>query len=87
MKSKINCKHGLDRKQEIQARRLRVKLEQGDEQVFKEYKKIWKEWFDCPKGGFTNYLEERHPVHYSAFMRACSTIGIEEICIKLDQTK
>ena len=85
MSKKINCKHGLDKKQEIEARRLRVKLEIGDRQVLKEYKKIWNEWFNCPKIGFTDFLKERHLVYYSAFVRACATQGIEKICQKLDQ--
>lgn len=83
MGKKINCKHGLDKKQEIQARRLRVKLELGDNEVIVEYKKLWDEWFVEPKTGFVEFLQKRDVVYYSAYLRASQTQGMATIYTKI----
>lgn len=83
MGKKINCKHGLDNKQEIQARRLRANLEQGDKDVITEYKKLWEEWFDEPKMGFLEFLQKRDVVYYSAYIRAAQNQGLYVIYSKI----
>ena len=83
MSKKINCKHGLENKQEIQARRLRVKLEQGNTEVIAEYKKFWQDWFVEPKTGFLEYLQKKDIVYYSAYLRASQTQGMNVIYSKI----
>jgi len=83
MGKKINCKHGLDKKQEIQARRLRLKLEQGDNEIIAEYKKFWQEWFVEPKTGFLEFLQKKDIVYYSAYIRASQTQGMNVIYSKI----
>ena len=83
MAKKIHCKHGLERKQEIEARRLRQKLENNDYQVLREYHMLWLEWARNPKKSFKEYLKEKDNVHYSAYMRACMSIGEKEIYYKI----
>lgn len=69
-RTKMNCKHGLDRKQEIQARRLRQKIEEGNygdlkERLFDLYSKYGLKI--C--GSFYDYIKENDLVLYSAFER------------------
>ena len=75
MAKKINCKHGLDRKQEIEARRLRVKLEVGDESVLAKYHLLWENWFKAPSMSFETYIQQNNIVYFSAYVRACDSIG------------
>ena len=46
MEKKINCKHGLTHKQEIEARRLRRKIEENDADTMKEIASLKKKWLD-----------------------------------------
>lgn len=71
MAKKINCKHGLNHKQEIEARRLRVKLDRGDKETLEKYHNFWLEWFKLPNKPFKIFLKERDLVYYSAYIRAC----------------
>jgi len=57
MAKKINCKHGLTYKQEIEARRLRQKIEANDEETMKEIARIKKKWLEESKNIlFISYL-------------------------------
>lgn len=56
MAKKIHCKHGLDRREEIEARRLRRRLEIGDIELSQEVKNLYAEWFKKPTKSFTNWL-------------------------------
>lgn len=56
MAKKIHCKHGLEGKEEIEARRLRRKLEIGDEELEKEIKALYAKWFEKPNKSFLNWL-------------------------------
>lgn len=69
MAKKINCKHGLDKKQEIEARRLRVKLEQGDEETLARYHKIYVAWCNSKQPHFADFLKEQDIICYSAYAR------------------
>ena len=55
-KNKINCKDGLEGKEEIQARRLRDKLEQGDKEIIEFVKILYAEWYKKPSKGFLQWL-------------------------------
>ncbi|MBQ8043784.1 MAG: hypothetical protein IJ272_06520 [Clostridia bacterium] len=69
MAKKINCKHGLDKKQEIEARRLRVKLEQGDEETLAKYHKIYVAWYYSKEPNFADFLKRQDIIFYSAYAR------------------
>lgn len=72
---KINCKHGLDRKQEIEARRFRsVIMEETTakkEILNKRLQSLINGFVEQSKApSFIMYLKENDIVVYSAFMRA-----------------
>ena len=76
MGKKINCKHGLDRKQEIQARRIKEKIIKFDEDIFNEYYLYRNEWLKSHSNvSFKEFLKQKNIVHYSAYVRACSVHG------------
>lgn len=56
MAKKINCKDGLDYKEEIEARKLRIRLEEGDEELIKEIRALYQYWFKKPCQGFLQWL-------------------------------
>lgn len=58
MTKKINCKDGLDKNEEIQARRARIKLENGDEELLKEVKTLYAEWYKKPRKSFFDWLAD-----------------------------
>jgi len=72
---KINCKHGLNPKEEIRARRLARNVIEGNEKEFKErMKKTYFEWSSIKnKEGvdksYIEYLEEKDKVLYSVVKR------------------
>jgi len=78
-KKKINCKHGLDAKQEVTARRLSKKIEDVDTETISLYRGLYKEYFLAPKESFESYLKRKDAVYYSAFIRAADRIGKFEI--------
>lgn len=72
---KINCKHGLDRKQEIEARRFRsVIMEETTERkemLNERLQNLLNEFIQNNKmPSYIMYLKENDIVIYSAFMRA-----------------
>lgn len=81
-KTKRNCKHGLDEKQEIQARRIKdilidkVDKPEKKEEYIAKLKKLYNECFqqnkDIVEGEefFIGYLKEKDIVLYSAYIRA-----------------
>ena len=69
MASKINCKHGLERKEEIQARRLRVKIESGDAEVLNKIREHYLDWLKRPQSSFDEYLKKIDRPLASAVMR------------------
>ena len=84
-KKKINCKHGLTQKQEIEARRLKQKIEANDPEVWKEIIKLREKWLEEAEGEmfFLNYLSKNgHTVLYSAILRIKDKIVIEKIYFK-----
>ena len=56
MAKKIHCKHGLDHSEEIQARRLRSKLENRDAELTEEVKALYWQWIKKPNKSFLNWL-------------------------------
>ena len=68
---KINCKHGLERRQEIEARLLRRRLEQDpvDEETFLKVKEYFKEYKKSGKQTFFDFLKKKDIVMYSAMLR------------------
>lgn len=66
---KINCKHGLNNRQELEARRLRKKLlsEVERKEVFLEIRKIFEQYNYTTT--FEAYLKEVNPSLYSACAR------------------
>lgn len=81
---KINCKHGLERKQEIQARRLKEKICAGNyEEVCDKLKELYNEYKKQISGSFYNYLKEKDVVIYSAFERAGGIMKFYEVMNKI----
>ena len=72
MAKKINCKHGLEPKEEIEARRLKDKLIRKDKETIAEVKETFKKWVtsgeDIP---FIMFLKGSNKVMASAIVRAC----------------
>lgn len=68
---KMNCKHGLGRKEEIQARRLKDKiLEEDIEVIGKRLVELYKSYGQPISGTFYfDYIKEKDLVLYSAFER------------------
>jgi len=56
MAKKVNCKDGLNYKEEIQARRMRSRLEERDEELIEYIKVLYAEWFKKPHEGFLQWL-------------------------------
>lgn len=83
MAKKINCKHDLDKKQEIEARRVRVKLENGDTEVMQKYHHIWEQWFKAPSMSFDSYLRNSDVILYSAYVRECIAKGKNPVYSKI----
>ena len=79
MAKKINCKDGLDKKQEIEARRLRVKLEQGDEADIAQYHEIYVEWYNSKEPHFADFLKRKDIIAYSAYARIIDKIKLAEV--------
>ena len=70
---KINCKHGLTHKEEIEARRLKKNALGEDEMVFKERfikaYKAYKAYSKNMESGFYEYLLNNDKVVYSVLER------------------
>ena len=79
MAKKINCKDGLDKKQEIEARRLRVKLEQGDEETLAKYHEIYVAWYNSKVPHFADFLKEQDIIYYSAYVRITDKNKLAEL--------
>ena len=70
MKKKINCKHGLDIKQEMEARRIRNKLEHRDKDVLKEFRDMFEEYLKQPRTySYIMFLKNKNLVYYSVLLR------------------
>lgn len=68
---KINCRHGLGPKEEIQARRLKDKILQEDKTVIEErINPLYKSFSVKINGSFYEYVKKNDIVLYSAFERA-----------------
>lgn len=72
---KINCKHGLEKRQELDARRLREKLEEGDKDAIQLFHTLYLESVAIPNRTFEAYLKEKNKVYYSAYVRAVERCG------------
>ena len=68
-KKKINCKHGLNNSEEIQARRIKHQLEAGDETYIQLIRELYNKWFMKPKESFYDWLEPKDKVMVSALKR------------------
>lgn len=69
---KINCKHGLNPKEEIQARRLRVTIESAkvNSELRERIGGLYKEFKKNAKGSFYDYIKENDVILYSALERS-----------------
>lgn len=80
---KINCKHGLSHKEEIEARRLKKNALGENEEIFKErLEKVYKQYSKNMEGGFYEYLLNNDKVVYSVFERIG---GIREMYVYLNK--
>ena len=68
-KKKVNCKHGLNCSEEIQARKLRWQLEAGDEEYNQLIRELYEEWFMKPKESFYDWLWPQDKILSSALRR------------------
>lgn len=75
----INCKHGLDKKQELEARRIRKNLEAREPETVKQYHDIFVEHKEKGEGTFEEYLMKKDIVLYSAYERAAPSKLIKMI--------
>ena len=66
---KVCCKHGLTKNEEIQARRLRRKLEEGDETSKSMVCQLYNEWYTKPMESFLDWLTRRDKILASALQR------------------
>jgi len=56
MAKKVNCKDGLNYKEEIQARRMRRLLEEGDKEIIELVRALYSKWYKKPTQGFLQWL-------------------------------
>jgi len=56
MAKKINCKDGLDYKEELQARKMRWRLEEREEEAVQYVKDLYAEWYVKPQAGFLQWV-------------------------------
>lgn len=68
---KIKCKHELDPREEIQARRLKDKILSEDKEVYLLLKNSFLIWSDRDNEmlSFEDYLKNKDKVLYSAYKR------------------
>jgi len=67
---KINCKHGLSPKEEIEARRLKENIMNGDGDIFKErFVVLYNKYNIKMDGGFYAYILKYDKILYSVFER------------------
>lgn len=79
MNKKINCRHGLNNKEELEARRLKNKLLSGDREAHKIIKDVMRDWLSTRGSiSFEEYLKERDKVLYSSWKRFSSKVGITD---------
>lgn len=77
---KINCKHGLTNEQELEARRLRRKIEENDAETMKRIAHLRNEWLKDSEWLFTKFLREHgHVVLSSAISRLSHTDVIDKV--------
>ena len=70
MKKKINCRHGLNEREEIQARRLKNKIIERDYEALQLLRTHVMEWFVSGREiTFEEYLQEKNKVVSSAWTR------------------
>ena len=70
---KINCKHGLNEREEIEARRLKNKLTEGDKETRKIIRKYMSDWLNSDKNtDFREYLRKNDKIAWSAWIRFCT---------------
>ena len=83
MLEKINCKHGLSPKEEIEVRRLKRSVLDGNEEVFKErIIELYKTYIINMNGGFYEYILKNDKILYSVFERIG---GIKEMYCYLNK--
>lgn len=56
---KINCKDGLNYKEEIQARKMRRKLEENDEELIQKVMELYAKWYKKPNKSFLSWLKDK----------------------------
>lgn len=77
------CKHGLNEIQEIEARKLRSKLAIGDLETIKMFHNMLLDYLKNSKGSYPEYIKEKDPVYYSAFIREAERVGPKELYQKI----
>ena len=83
MSKKINCKHDLDRAQELDARKLAKKLSQGDVETLQVYRNMFLEYIKESKGPYIEFVKSKDPVYYSALIREIRRAGPKETYHKI----
>ena len=69
-KKKINCKDGLSWQEEMQARKIREKLENNDVNTLKELNELYLKWCYSPNVDFLQWLKlNGQMVWFSALKR------------------
>ena len=80
---KINCKHGLNPKEEIEARRLKKDILEGYGEKFKErIIDLFNLYKVDMEGGFYAYIFENDKILYSVFERIG---GIKQMYLYLEE--
>ena len=73
MNKKVNCKHGLTKKEELLARKLKNKIVQKDEKTIEVIQVLFKQWKASRMEGermtFGQHVLKRNKALYSAILR------------------
>ena len=80
---KINCRHDLNETQELEARKLKKKLAEGDVATLQVYRDMFLEYVKNSSGPYVDFIKLKNPVYYSALISEMERIGPKETYYKI----
>lgn len=83
MVKKINCKHGLDKKGEIEARKVKRKIIEREAEVIQRVRKLFEGYKNSKMPSFEDYLKRADQIYYSALKRLFEAEGEAAIMVSL----
>ena len=82
---KFNCKHGLNPKEEIAARRLKDAIRENSMEVEQRIFKLYKTYaLTYSKDDFYTYIKEHDSILYSAFERIGGIYELRSVMRKIE---